>query len=92
MVPFCKYNLKYIGQTSKSLEIGINQHRDAVRLGQVNNAVYKHIGDMNHAIDWNSSRLVCKSGFESHKLTVESVLLINVLSFNYVQTLANALR
>ena len=53
-------HLKYISQTDKSLEIRMNQQKDAVRLGQANNAVYKYVRYMNHVIDWSSCRLAYK--------------------------------
>ena len=86
VVPCRECNLKYTGQTGKSLEVRVNQHKDAVRLGHANNAVFKHVRDTNHAINWNSCRLVYKSGVESHRLTVESALIRKVPNFNNVQS------
>ena len=51
-----------------------------------NNVVFKHVRDTNHAIDWNSCRLVYKYGLESHRLTVESALIRKVPNFNNVQS------
>jgi len=63
----------------------LNQHEDAVKLAHANNAVFKHVRDTNHAIDWEAAKLVYKSKIESHRLTVESALIRKVPYFNNVQ-------
>ena len=70
----------------KSLEIRVNQHRDALMLGHANKVVHKHVRDTNHANNWNSCRLVYKPGVESYRLTVESVLIRKVPNFNNVHS------
>ena len=65
----------YVGQTGKNLEVRLNQLKDAVRLAHANNAVFKHVRDTNHAINWRAAKLVFNSNVESHRLTVESALI-----------------
>ena len=73
-------------KTSSTGTFRAHQHKDAVRLGHSNDAVYKHVRDTNHANDWHFCRLVHKSGVESHRLTVEPALIRKVSNFNNVQT------
>ena len=51
VAPCCECNLINVDQTGKRLETRVNQHKDAVRLVQVINAVYKHVRDINYAGD-----------------------------------------
>ena len=76
----------YIGQTGKSLEVRLNQHKDAVRLAHANNAVFKHVRDTNHANNWRAAKLVFNSNVESHRLTVKSALIRKIPNFNNVQS------
>ena len=63
----CKYcDLIYIGQTGKSLEVRLNQHKDAVRLAHGNNAIFEHLREINHVINWRAAKLVFNSNVESH--------------------------
>lgn len=45
----------YIGQTGKDLPTRIKQHKYSVRTGQVSNALFVHLRDMNHCIDWSNA-------------------------------------
>ena len=76
----------YIGQTGKNVDVRLNQHKNAVRLAHTNNAVFKHVRDTIHAINWKAAKLVFNSNVESHRLTVESALVRNFPKFNNVQS------
>jgi len=78
--------LTYIGQTGKFFKVRLNRHKDFVRLTHANNAVFEHVRDTSHAIDWKAAKLVYKSKIESHRLTVESALIRKVPYFNNVQS------
>jgi len=58
VIPCQECELMCIGQTGKYLEVRLNQHKDAVRLGHANNGVFKHVRDPSHAIDWKAAKLV----------------------------------
>ena len=61
IIPCSDCELSYVGQTGKDLGVRLQQHRSAVRLGNWDNALYKHSFETLHAINWNSARLLCKS-------------------------------
>ena len=65
----------YIGQSGRSFDVRLNEHKAAVRLEQFNNACAKHQRDVNHAIDWNNSKVLYKSNQLSNRLIVESTLI-----------------
>ena len=52
----------YIGQTGKDLNMRIKQHKYSIRYGQESNALFVHLRDFGHSIDWkNANSLVpCK--------------------------------
>ena len=45
-------DMVYIGETGKKLMERIKQHKDDVRLRRESNAVYKHVRETGHEIDW----------------------------------------
>ena len=61
-VPCRDCNKRYYGQTSKELSLRIQQHKYSVRTGQSSNALFVHLRDSNHPIDWNAAKplIFCK--------------------------------
>ena len=55
--------MKYVGQTGKELSVRLNQHKYCVRTGQMSSALFVHMNNFNHQIDWaNSNQIVnCKN-------------------------------
>ena len=76
----------YIGQTGKTLSTRLGQHKDAVRLGNQNNSVFKHVREKNHAIDWKSAKMVYNSNDYYRRLVVESSLIKVCPNFNSMQS------
>ena len=59
----CKYcSKKYVGQSGKSLTTRLKQHKYDVRRGNMANALFVHVNNNNHAIDWNMAKeiLYCR--------------------------------
>ena len=72
----CKHcNKCYIGQTGKELKIRIDQHKYSVRSGQMSNALFVHMRDTNHSIDWKGSTVVVKSKSCLDRNIIESSLI-----------------
>ena len=64
----CSYPVRVIervnGQTGKSLEARIKQHKYSIRSGQENNALFQHVGGFNHRINFDLSSVIkCNSNF-----------------------------
>ena len=72
----------YIGETGRGFSTRLKEHKDAVRLGKHNNAIFKHVYDTNHAINWEGSKLLFESKNLQNRLIVESALIKSVANFN----------
>ena len=72
----------YIGQTGRKLDTRILEHKYYVSRGMKNKAVYRHMHDENHALDWKNASMVYRSGKEKERLVVESALIKYVPNFN----------
>ena len=52
----------YVGETGKKLRERIKQHKDDVRLERDRNAIYKHIRDTGHLVDWSEVKVLGQEG------------------------------
>ena len=82
VIPCSECELSYVRRTGKDLSVGVQQHRDAVRLGKLENALYRNSFEILHTINWNGSRLLYKSSEEYKILTVESSPAMHVPNLN----------
>ena len=57
-IPCLSCDKSYIGQTGKDLSDRLKQHKQSIRYGQENSAIFTHIRDYNHCIDWNNARKI----------------------------------
>ena len=73
---------KYFGETGRDLNTRINEHKRDVRNCNSNNAIYLHIQNYQHLINWNESRLVYKSSDFIKRRLVESSLINNFPNMN----------
>ena len=78
-------NLKYVGQTGRGFDTRIKEHKDSFRSSYVKSATLDHSIATNHKIDFNSSKLVYKSGDLGKRLVVESSLIKTIPNFNNTQ-------
>ena len=63
----------------------MNQHKDAVRLALASNAVFEHVRDTIHSINWRAAKLVFIFNVESLRLAVEYALIRKTPNFNNAQ-------
>ena len=73
---------KYFGETGRSVNTRINEHKRDVRNGNENNAIFLHIQNTQHSINWNNPRLVYKSSDFVRRRVVESTLINNFENMN----------
>ena len=61
-IPCKNCNKTYYGQTSKELSTRIKQHKYSIRTGQTSNALFVHLSDSDHPIDWGEAKplIFCK--------------------------------
>ena len=72
----CKICKKpYIGQTSKSLDVRIKQHKYSIRSAQESSALFVHVRDFGHPIDWeNSTTLIHNSALIERNIIESSFI------------------
>ena len=74
----CKHcNKMYVGQTGKGLQVRLNQHRKCVRDGSMSSALFVHMNDTNHGIDWENSQEIVKCQDVTKRNIIESCIIKN---------------
>jgi hypothetical protein len=48
----------YVGETKKTLDERLKQHKDDVRLMRENNAIFRHVFEFSHMIDWEGATIL----------------------------------
>ena len=67
----------YIGQTSKELKVRINQHKYSVRTGQTSNALFVHLSEKSHRINWSHSSVIARcNDFRSRNILESAIIQI----------------
>ena len=62
-VPCGGCNQVYIGETGRSLEVCLKEHKYAVRTANMNNGIAAHAWNFQHPVNWDGARARC---FEQH--------------------------
>ena len=79
----CRYcPLKYVGQTGRCFSVRLREHKDCVRLGRQNNAVFNHVSGTGHPIDWDNSNVFYHSNNIYNRIVVESTVIQEIPNFN----------
>ena len=81
-IPCKGCDLIYIGQTGKSLEERIKQHKYSVRSAQESSGVFKHVERFNHSIDWGKSKSIYWSNCMTERLLAEGTIIRKTNSMN----------
>ena len=74
-IPCKECNKCYIGQTGKSLALRVKQHKYSVRTGQESNALFIHLRDMNHCIDWPQATSIFPCNDIAKRNIIESSMI-----------------
>ena len=72
----------YVGQTGRGLATRVREHQAYVRRHVEGKAVYQHMFNSNHAIEWDGAKLVYNNSSEKQRLVVESSLIQHLPTFN----------
>ena len=81
----CSCGFCYVGQTGRSFDVRLREHKDCVRLGRTKNAICRHVHDNDHSIKWGESKIVYRSTNLNQRLVIESSLIKLVNNFNNCQ-------
>jgi hypothetical protein len=57
-VPCRECDKVYIGETKKRINDRLKQHKDDVRLRRENNAIFKHVKDTDHKVNWEGAKVI----------------------------------
>ncbi|KAK7026007.1 hypothetical protein SK128_009023 [Halocaridina rubra] len=71
-----------MGQTGRSLSQRVLEHKRAVRYNQENSALFTHVNEHNHRIDWSGATMLFKSTCQFKRKIVESSLIEMKDNFN----------
>jgi hypothetical protein len=72
----CECGLSYVGETGRTIETRIKEHRRHFRLGQIEkSAVAEHSITEDHAIHWDKARVLCHSNHYWERLTKEAIAI-----------------
>ena len=69
-VPCADCNCVYLGETGRSLEMRLKEHKYAVKNNDTNNGVAVHALDIDHHVNWDAAKVVAVE----HHLTKRKVL------------------
>ena len=72
----------YVGETGRPLSVRVKEHRSNVRFARTNSAIYCHVRDTDHCINWDSAKLVFKSNSKPERLLIESSLIKKLPNMN----------
>ena len=81
-IPCFECSDKYYGETIKSLNTRISQHKYDVSKYKRCNALYRHMLDKNHSIDWENASFVFNNKNKDVLQMVESALISRLPNFN----------
>ena len=73
----------YIGQSSKDLEVRIKQHKYSVKTGQTSNAIFIHLSEKSHRINWAESSVIARSKDFFSRNLLESAIIQLTSSCNF---------
>ena len=81
-IPCKGCNKVYFGETGRSFETRLNEHKRDVKNCNVNNAAFLHKINFNHNINWDEAKLLFKSNNYFTRRVVESSLINMYPNFN----------
>ena len=81
-IPCKDCDKSYIGYTCRNLEQRKKEHQRAIRYGQQNSAIFNHVSNTNHSIDWNAACIVYNSSCPNKNKIIESSLIEQRSNFN----------
>ena len=65
----------YIGQSGKSIDTRLKQHKYCVRTGNMSNAIFIHINNCNHMIGWKESKEIVFCNNVTKRNIIESSII-----------------
>lgn len=82
-------SLCYWGETGKTIDFRFKQHKSYIRNGDERKAVFQHVSNHDHVLDWNQSGSVLHATDWYTRNIVESALISSFPNFNIAPGLYN---
>ena len=57
-IPWKNFKLKYIGETSRNLQVCLKEHKRDIRIGYLNNALFQYISQSDYNFDFNPAKML----------------------------------
>ena len=74
----------YIGQTGKDLSERLKQHKQSIRYGQESNAIFAHVRDYDHNIDWDNAKKIVSN---CSNIQIRNIIESSIIKENSHSTL-----
>ena len=89
-IPCANCPPSYVGQTGKSLEGRIKEHKYSIISGQENSAHFQHVRGFNHRINFDLSSVIkCNSNFTEKNIVQSAIIETHKNLLNISQALYN---
>jgi hypothetical protein len=75
----------YVGETGRDLEKRKYEHRRDIRVGNEKSAIFCHVRDHEHSVDFEKARIVFSSDDYIKRRVVESALISTTQNMNLSQ-------
>ena len=82
LIPCKDCNRRYVGETGRNLEVRLEEHKRACRLGLTNSMVAKHTLEIDHRINWKESSIIYRSGSIGKRRVVEGAVINLIDTFD----------
>ena len=81
-IPCKQCHLQYFGQTGHTLKKRISEHKSYIRVGNTSSAIFCHLRDENHHMDWDAAKVIFPSSSEHTRKLVEAALIMTSPNMN----------
>lgn len=78
----CETVYIYIGGTGNDVNTRNKKHKYAKRIGDCNNAIFKHVSEKNHRIGWKGSHIIHKYNDYEKRRIIESLCILKCNNIN----------
>ena len=89
-IPCKQCHLQYFGQTGRTLKKRISEHKSYIKTGNTSSAIFRHLRDENHHMDWAAAKVIFPSSSKHTRELVESALIMTTPNINLSKEFSKA--
>ena len=75
-LPYKRCPQVYVGKSGRSLDVRLNEHKQAVTQGNISNALFLHMSENSHQINWQGAELLIREKIPRNEKILNMLLLI----------------